>query len=118
VNIELLVDVIHAPCVEKDQRDKGVNRALLRKPETELKAADPKPVQLLNQQNAEDVRADEPDEQADSDETQVGTPVGESIVAMHFDHPYLVPWVNVADYGSASDFNRRACQKNRYRQRI
>jgi hypothetical protein len=68
MNIELLVDAIHAPGVEEYQRDENVDRTLLGKPETQLKAADADMIKLLDQQNAEAVGTDEPDEKAGCNE--------------------------------------------------
>jgi hypothetical protein len=83
VNVIFFVDVIHSPRVEKDQRDEDVDRTLLGKPEAELKPADPDVIHGLNQQDAETVRTNKPDDEAECDEAQIGTPVGQSVFRMH-----------------------------------
>jgi hypothetical protein len=83
VYIELPVDAIHAPGVEKDQRDKNVDRTLLRKPEAELEATDPDAIQLIDKKNPEPVGTGEPDCKTDGHEAKIGSPVGETIVVLH-----------------------------------
>jgi len=83
MNVIFLVDVIHSPRVEKDQHDEDVDRALLGKPEAELKPAYPDVIHLLNQQDAESVRTEKPDYKAERDEAQIGTPVAQSVFRMH-----------------------------------
>ena len=68
MNIKLLVDSVHAPGVEEDQRNENVNRTLLGEPETQFEAADANLVQLLDQQYAEAVGTDEPDKKAGCNE--------------------------------------------------
>ena len=83
VHIEFAIDAIHAPGVEKDQRDEDVDRALLRKPEPQLKTANADLVHLFNEQDTEAIRADKPDDEANRDEAQVGTPVSHAEFRMH-----------------------------------
>jgi hypothetical protein len=90
VHIEFAIDAIHAPGIEEDKRDKYVDRSLLREPESELKSTKADAVQLLDEQDAETIGADEPDEKADRDETQVGAPVSQSVFRMHV-APGIVP---------------------------
>jgi hypothetical protein len=61
VHVVSLVDFIHTPGVEENQQDKNVYGALLCEPEAELESGDGDPVHLLYEQNAENVRTDEPD---------------------------------------------------------
>jgi hypothetical protein len=67
VNIELPIDAIHTPGIEENQRHENVYRALLREPETQLKAANANLIQWFDQENAESEGTDEPDEQAQRD---------------------------------------------------
>lgn len=64
VNVELEIHLVHTPGVEKDQEDKDVDRTLLCKPESQLESAKPYAIQLIDEQNAEAVRANEPDNHA------------------------------------------------------
>jgi len=77
------IEMIHAPGVEEDQRDKDVDRSLLREPEAELEAADANGIELLDQQDAESVRANEPDDHAAQYEPQVSLPVGLAVFRCH-----------------------------------
>jgi hypothetical protein len=83
VDIELAIDAIHAPGIKEYQRNKDIDRTLLREPETELKAANADVIQLLDEKHAKAVGTDEPDDQTECDEAQVGTPVSQSVFRMH-----------------------------------
>jgi len=50
--IELAIDMVHAPGVEKDQRDEDVDRALLGEPKSELEATNADAVQLFDKEYA------------------------------------------------------------------
>jgi hypothetical protein len=60
MNIKFLIDAVHPPGVEKNQGDKDINRSLLREPEAELKSANSNVIQLVDQQDTESIRTDEP----------------------------------------------------------
>jgi hypothetical protein len=83
MDIELAIDVVHAPGIKEDQGNENVDRALLGKPETELKAADADTIQLFDEENAETVGAGEPDDEANEDESQIRSPVRKSVFRMH-----------------------------------
>ena len=85
MNVELPVDAIHAPGIEENQGDEYVDRSLLREPEPELESAEANLVQLLDEQDAEAIGTDEPDSQADRDQSQVGPPIGRTILRIHAD---------------------------------
>jgi len=86
MHIVLVVDVIHSPRVEEDEQDENIDRSLLGKPETQLKPADAYGVELFDEQDAKDVRGDEPHAEANSDEPQIGTPISKAIFFMHEPH--------------------------------
>jgi hypothetical protein len=75
MHVMFAVNAIHAPSIEKNQQHEDVYRSLLCEPETELKTANTNRIELLNEQDAESVRAHEPDNEAQGDEPQVGAPV-------------------------------------------
>jgi hypothetical protein len=83
MDIELAIDMVHAPGVEKDKRNEDVDGALLGKPEAELEATDTNAVQLLDEEYAEPVRAGKPDDEAKEDEPQIRSPVRKSIFRVH-----------------------------------
>ena len=83
MDIELAIDMVHAPGVEKDQRDEDVDGALLGKPESELEATDANAIQLFDEENAEAKRAGEPDDEAKEDEPQIRSPIRKSIFRVH-----------------------------------
>jgi hypothetical protein len=83
MDIELAIDVVHAPGIKENQGNEDVDRALLRKPETELEAADADAIQLFDEENAETVGAGEPDDEANENEPQIRSPVRKSIFRMH-----------------------------------
>jgi len=56
---------------------------LLRKPEPELKSADTNCVEFLDEKNAESVGTHKPDDEAQTDEPQVGAPVSQAIILVH-----------------------------------
>ena len=83
MHVEATVQPVHAPGVEKDQHDEDVDRALLGKPETEFEAAETNAVELFDEQDAETVGADEPDQETQAHEPQVGPPVRKTIGTLH-----------------------------------
>jgi hypothetical protein len=83
MNIELTIDAIHSPGIEKDQGDEYVDRALLGEPETELEAADSYRVQFFDEENPESIRTDKPDSEANADKAKIGSPISHTIVAIH-----------------------------------
>jgi hypothetical protein len=83
MDIELAIDMVHAPGVEEDQRNEDVDGALLCEPETELEAANADAIQLFDKEYTEAVGAGKPDDEADSDEAQIGAPVRKSVLEMH-----------------------------------
>jgi hypothetical protein len=91
MHIELAVEAVHAPGIEKDQCDENVDRSLLGKPEAELEAANADLVELLDKKHAEAVGTNEPDDEADCDEPEVRSPVSQSIIAMYHNTPLLKP---------------------------
>ena len=60
---------------EEDQRDEDVNGTLLGKPEAQLVTAKANVVQRLDENDPEQVRDNEPDHHADSDQPEVRLPV-------------------------------------------
>jgi len=83
MDIELAIDMVHAPGIEKDQRNEDVDRALLCEPETELEATNADAIQLFDKEYAEAVRTGKPDDEANEDEAQIRSPVRKSIFKMH-----------------------------------
>jgi hypothetical protein len=83
MDVELSIDVIHAPGVKEDQRNEDVDRALLGEPETELEATNADTIQLFDKKYAEAIRAGKPDDEANEDEPQIRSPVRKSIFRMH-----------------------------------
>ena len=77
------IEMVHAPGVEEDQGNEDVDRSLLCEPEAELEAAEANGIELLDQQDAESVRANEPDDHAAQYEPQVGLPVGRAVFRCH-----------------------------------
>src|SRR5690606_714389 len=104
-----------APGIEKDQQDEHVDRALLREPEAELETAEPDAIQLIDQQDAEAVRADEPRHQAGRDESQVGLPVGVALFGAHAGSRVVVLVVGRSIYQSA---NRPATRSAHTKKRL
>ena len=78
------VQAVHQKGIDEDQYDEYVDRALLGEPEAELEATNTNLIELFDEQYAEAVGADEPDGQTKRDEAQVGSPVCEAVVAMHY----------------------------------
>jgi hypothetical protein len=83
VHIELPVNAIHAPGIEEYQCNEYVDRTLLGEPESQFEAPDANLVQLLDKQQAKTIGTDEPDSQAERDQTQVGPPIGRTILGIH-----------------------------------
>ena len=83
MHIVLTVNTIHAPGIKEDQQHEDVNRALLCKPETQLKSTHTNSVQLLDEQHSEPVGAKKPDHESDANEAKVGAPVGQAFVSIH-----------------------------------
>ena len=83
MDVMFAVNSIHAPGVEKYQHDEDINRALLGEPETELKAADTNGIELLDQKNTEAEGNREPDDEALSDESKIGSPISQAFVLVH-----------------------------------
>jgi hypothetical protein len=67
-----------------------------------LEAANTDLVQLFDKEYAEAVRADEPDNEADGDEAQVGAPVGKSVIAMYHNPPTWAGTKKAASFEAAS----------------
>jgi hypothetical protein len=91
VHIELSIDAIHAPGVEKNQRNEYVDRTLLCEPEAQLKAAESNAIELLDEQHAESIGTDEPDDETDSDQSQIGAPVRQPIFGMPVFRQHFAP---------------------------
>jgi hypothetical protein len=108
MDVMFAIDTIHSPGVEKDQQHEDVDRSLLRKPEPELKSADTNCVEFLDEKNAESVGTHEPDEEAQTDEPQVGTPVGEAFILVHARSRYS--YGGSMYQGRADDLNERTRQ--------
>jgi DNA-binding transcriptional LysR family regulator len=89
MDIELSIDVVHAPGIKEDQRNEDVDGALLGEPETELEATDADAIQLFDKEYAEAVRAGKPDDEADENEPQIRSPVRKSVLEMHH-NPQIV----------------------------
>jgi len=83
MDIELAIDMVHAPGIEKDQHNEDIDGALLCEPETELEATNADAIQLFDKEYAEAVRTGKPDDEANEDEPQVGAPVRKSVLEMH-----------------------------------
>ena len=83
MDIELAIDVVHAPGVKEDQRNEDVDLALLGEPETELEATNADAIQLFDEENAETVGAGKPDDEANEDEPQIRSPIRKSIFRVH-----------------------------------
>src|SRR5690606_27576243 len=83
VHVVLFVDPVHTPRAEECEEHGDVDRTLLCEPEAELEAADRDAIQLLDEKNAEDVGAGQPDSHAGCNETQVGAPVGGTVRWSH-----------------------------------
>jgi hypothetical protein len=83
MDIMFAVNLIHAPGVEKYQHYEDINRALLGEPKAELEAADTNGIELLDQKNTEAEGNSEPDDEAQSDESKIGTPVSQAFVLVH-----------------------------------
>ena len=83
MDVVLAVDFVHAPGVEENEAYEDVNGSLLGEPEAELKATDAHFIELIDQQDAESVGADEPDDQAANNKAQIGPPVRGAILRSH-----------------------------------
>jgi hypothetical protein len=53
MDIELAIDMVHAPGIEKNQRNEDIDGTLLCEPETELKATNADAIQLLDKEHTE-----------------------------------------------------------------
>jgi hypothetical protein len=82
--IEFLVDAVHPPGVKENQHHEDQNRALLRKPETQLETRETDGIQLLNQKNGKTETAHKPYCQTTCHQTKVGTPVVRSILSVQY----------------------------------
>jgi hypothetical protein len=83
MDIELAIDMVHAPGIEKDQRNEDIDGALLCEPETELEATNADAIQLFDKKYAEAVRTGKPDDEANEDEPQIRSPIRKSIFRVH-----------------------------------
>lgn len=83
VNVELPVQFVHSPSIKEDQYNEYVNRSLLGKPEPQSETADANRVELVNQQNAESVRTNKPDDHAAKKQLQIGFPIHSSVFGRH-----------------------------------
>jgi hypothetical protein len=83
MHIEFAVDLIHTPGIKENQCNKHVDRALLRKPEAQLKTTKTNVIELLDEDHAEAERTDKPDKKAGRDESEIGAPVCQSVFRMH-----------------------------------
>ena len=90
MDIELAIDMVHAPGVEKDQRDEDVDGALLGEPKPELEATNADAVQLFDKEYAEAERAGKPDDEANEDEPQIRSPVRKSVLEMHHNPQIMI----------------------------
>ena len=68
MNIKFLVDSVHAPGIKENQHYENVDRTLLRKPETQFKTTDSNLIKLVDQQYAEAIGANKPDEKTGCNE--------------------------------------------------
>ena len=84
MDIEFLINAVHPPGIEENQRYKNQYRALLRKPETQLETGETDGIQLLNQQNAKTETAHKPYRQTTCHQSKVGTPVVGPILSVQY----------------------------------
>jgi hypothetical protein len=108
MDVMFAVDAIHSPGVEKYQQHKDVDRSLLRKPESELKSADSNFVELFDEKNAKTIGTHEPNNEAQTDEPQVGSPVSQAFVLVHECSAYC--YGGSMYQGGGNDLNERARQ--------
>jgi hypothetical protein len=92
MHIVITIDAIHAPGIEEDQDNENVDGALLGKPEAQLETGKSDRIQLLDKENACAERNGEPDRETDTDETQIGPPVGETLVLVHIAYRGFYCW--------------------------
>jgi hypothetical protein len=71
-----LVDLVHAPGVNKNQDNKGIDRTLLGEPEPQFETVNMKLVKIVDPKNAATKRHHKPDRQQARHEPQVGVPIG------------------------------------------
>ncbi len=69
------VKFVHAPRIEKDDRQKDEDRSLLREPKPQIGTANHDARKHRAQQNAKPERNDGPNDQADENDPQVCGPV-------------------------------------------
>jgi len=82
MNIELDVQVVHAPGVIKDLPDKEVNGPLVRKPETQWVTTQVKLVKKFDKQNTRPERHQKPEDQDVPQKFDGFFPVGLTVVVM------------------------------------
>jgi hypothetical protein len=87
VHIKFPVEFIHTPGVEKNQRDKDIDRTLLGKPEAKLVATNTDGIKLIDQDYPKKVGHDKPDSEAKCHQFQVCFPVRFSVVFITHDRP-------------------------------
>ena len=68
MNIKFLIYAIHTPGVEEDQHYENVDRTLLCEPEAQFETTDSNLIKLVDQQYAEAIGANKPDEKTGCNE--------------------------------------------------
>lgn len=61
VDLKLFIQFVHPPDVDKNECNKQVDGALLCKPEPELEAGNPEPIQIFSENNSETKGNNQPD---------------------------------------------------------
>jgi hypothetical protein len=91
MNIELTIQMIHAPGIKENQHQEDINRTLLGEPETELETRDLDMIQLIDQQDAETVGHYKPDTQTGQKQAQIRLPVRTHfLIELHWASPLLI----------------------------
>jgi hypothetical protein len=75
VYVELAIELIHTPCIEKDQNHECIHRTLLCEPESEFVSSQGDIIQGFDQDNSQSEGHDKPDSKATSDKANICLPV-------------------------------------------